>query len=95
MCYGEGMKKYRLLLLLALLTLPLPALAQVEARAVALANNCKPTKIEIVSQTNGPQGQTIYLASCENKAPTPQGSAAATASTLRISCRDKLCVTLN
>jgi hypothetical protein len=88
--------KTHLLLFLALLALPLPALAQVEARAVALANNCKPTKIEVVSQTTGPQGQTIYLASCENKAPAAQGGAAATtASTLRISCRDKLCVTLN
>lgn len=87
--------KFRLLALSALLILPLPALAQVEARAVALANNCKPTKIEVVSQTSGPQGQTIYLASCENKASASQGSTAATASTLRISCRDKLCVTLN
>lgn len=87
--------KFRLLALSALLILPLPALAQVEARAVALANNCKPTKIEVVSQTSGPQGQTIYLASCENKTPASQGSTAATASTLRISCRDKLCVTLN
>ncbi len=88
--------KSRLFLLLALLALPLPALAQVEARAVALANNCKPTKLEVVNQTSGPQGQTIYLASCENKAPASQGSdAAATTRTLRISCRDKLCVTLN
>lgn len=95
MCYSHAMKSC-LFLFSFLLTLPLPALAQVEARAVALANNCKPTKIEVVSQTSGPQGQTIYLASCENKAPASQGStSAATASTLRISCRDKLCVTLN
>lgn len=92
----------RLILVLAVILLaPFPAFAQqVEARAVAIANNCKPTKIEVSRQTSGPMGEVVFLVTCENKTPAPApsatgattGAAASPPTTLHITCQQKLCV---
>lgn len=89
-------KSVSLLIAATLLTLSaFPACAQVEARSVALANNCKPTKIDVTGQTNGRSGQIFYLVTCENKTPAPQNSSATAANTMRITCSGKLCVARN
>lgn len=69
----------------------LPAGAgQTEARAVALASGCKPTKIEVLRQTFGTTAATTYKVTCENKAPAASGSTP-TPPELRVRCQGKLC----
>jgi len=64
---------------------------QNEARAVALASGCKPTKIDIVRQTFGTSAAVTYKIACENKVPPAAGSAAAQAPTVTVRCQGKLC----
>lgn len=62
-----------------------PALAaQAEARAVALAANCRPGKITPVRQVVGWAGETVYKVDCAS----PKGAF------VLIQCRDRQCVVL-
>lgn len=70
----------------------LPAHAQVEARATALQNGCKPLKIEVLQQNVGSVGETTYAITCENKGPSAAG---AEAKTIKVRCRNRQCVTLD
>lgn len=81
----------RLLLIVALMTLmtapPLPALAaggQAEARAAALNANCAATKIEVMRQTAGQGGDTVYKVTCGDFKEM----------FLLVQCRQRQCVVL-
>ncbi|CAK0752947.1 hypothetical protein WCLP8_230007 [uncultured Gammaproteobacteria bacterium] len=57
---------------------------QAEARAVALTANCAATKIEIMRQTPGQGGETVYKVSCSDFKEM----------FLLIQCRQRQCVVL-
>ena len=82
----------RIALLCLLCLFALPAYAQSEARAVALQNNCKPTKIEVLQLYVGPVGETTYTVTCLNKVA---GASESAPKTLTLRCRNRQCVVLN
>jgi len=77
--------------LLAVFAMPAHA-QQMEARAVALQNGCRPTKIDILQQTYGAAAEVTYSFTCENKAA---GANAAEPKMLKIRCKGRQCVALN
>lgn len=85
-----------LLLLLGFLSL-LPtreaAAGQADAREVARMNNCVPKKIEVYSQTLGPDSQTVYRIEC-NMPKMNEASSASTADALLVECNGTLCTLL-
>jgi hypothetical protein len=60
-----------------------------EAREAARNSNCTPKKIEIVRQSIGSEGRTIYRVSCT--LPKTDDSKAATADALLVQCDGMLC----
>ncbi len=83
--------RFALLLSFLLWSTLAPTLAnaqQAEARAVAVRNGCKPTKIEVSSQTVGSSATIAYLVTC-----APAAGASAGQPSLRILCRNRLCTT--
>jgi len=83
-------KRLRLFIAILLLA-PLPAFAgQTEARAVAMANNCSPKKIEVLKNAVGEDGQTIYRVQCN--LPKTLGDADTSApNALLINCEQNMC----
>ncbi len=63
---------------------------QAEAREVARLNNCLPAKIEVFSQSLGPDSQTIYRIDCTMPKTSGESSAPA-ATALLVRCNGALC----
>lgn len=61
-----------------------------DAREVARLNNCSPKKIEVFSQSLGPDSQTIYRVEC-NMPKTLEGAPPQTAEAMLIQCNGTLC----
>lgn len=86
----------RLVIFCLSLLFALPAVAaESDARAVALQNACKPTKIEVTTQSVGSMGETAYKVTCESKAPASGSGAQATPKTITVRCRGHMCVAAN
>ena len=84
--------RYVLLLMLVLFATPAFAEAKAEARALALANSCKPKKLELLRQTFGRTPESLYEVTCDYKPAAGTNAAEKAAEpTIRISCRGKLC----
>jgi hypothetical protein len=64
-----------------------------EAREVARINNCTPKKIEVLQQTLGIEGKTIYRVEC-NLPQAKNENAIKTADALLVQCEGSLCALL-
>lgn len=69
---------------LALLPLMPAAAQQAEAKATALAANCKPTKLEVLKQVTGRMAEVTYKIGCGN---LKDGFVV-------IQCRDRTCTVM-
>jgi len=74
---------------------PAPSFAggAAEARETARLNNCAPKKVEVLQQTIGADGTTIYRVSC-TMSKTKDDSGAKAPDALLIKCDGTLCETL-
>lgn len=86
-----GMRLFLILILAGTLTCADLAFAgSSDAREVARLNNCNPKKIEVFSQSLGPDSPTIYRVECNMPKTTKEASPQA-ADAVLIQCNGALC----
>ena len=68
---------------------PMAQAAPVDAKEVARLNNCPTKKIEVVKQSLGPEGSTLYHVDCVM--PKTKDEAAQGPDALLIQCTGSLC----